>query len=123
LEDVLFNLLDNAVKYCTDGGNVRIRALVQNGRVRIEVEDDGPGIPRMHRERIFERFYRVDTGRSREMGGTGLGLSIVKHLMTAMDGDVRYEPAEPHGSRFILILTNIQSNAPVSEAIHRPNIK
>jgi two-component system phosphate regulon sensor histidine kinase PhoR len=68
--------------------------------VRIEVEDDGPGIEEHHRERIFERFYRIDAGRSRDVGGTGLGLSIVKHLVTALDGKLGIEPVTPHGARF-----------------------
>jgi two-component system phosphate regulon sensor histidine kinase PhoR len=64
------------------------------------VEDNGPGIDAQHRERIFERFYRVDPGRSREMGGTGLGLSIVRHLVESMGGSVGVEPATPTGARF-----------------------
>jgi two-component system phosphate regulon sensor histidine kinase PhoR len=72
--------------------------------VRIEVEDNGPGIEPRHRARIFERFYRVDKGRSREVGGTGLGLAIVKHLAEAMDGSVGVSPATPHGSIFWVLL-------------------
>jgi two-component system phosphate regulon sensor histidine kinase PhoR len=69
-------------------------------RVRINVEDDGPGIDAQHRERIFERFYRIDPGRSRDMGGTGLGLSIVRHLVENMGGQVGVEPVTPRGARF-----------------------
>lgn len=72
--------------------------------MRIEVEDNGPGIPLEHRDRIFERFYRVDAGRSREMGGTGLGLSIVKHLVVIMGGDVRIEGGDGGGARFVVEL-------------------
>ncbi|MCP4675504.1 MAG: PAS domain-containing protein [Deltaproteobacteria bacterium] len=100
LDQVLFNLLDNAVKYAREGGQVVLRARCLDGLVRIEVEDDGPGIAEENRGRLFERFYRVDPGRSREMGGTGLGLAIVKHLALAMDGDVGMEPVQPHGSLF-----------------------
>jgi two-component system phosphate regulon sensor histidine kinase PhoR len=100
LDHVLSNLLDNAVKYTHAGGRVIIRALAVNEDVRIEVEDDGPGVEPRHRNRIFERFYRVDPGRSREVGGTGLGLSIVKHLMNAMDGSAGFTPATPKGSIF-----------------------
>jgi two-component system phosphate regulon sensor histidine kinase PhoR len=102
LEQVLLNLLDNAVKYTPSGGHVAIRARGSNGTVRIEVSDDGPGIEPKHRPRVFERFYRVDAGRSREMGGTGLGLSIVKNLTEAMGGRVGLEAAVPHGSIFWL---------------------
>jgi two-component system phosphate regulon sensor histidine kinase PhoR len=97
---VLANLLDNAVKYTQEGGRVSVRARAGSGRVRVEVVDDGPGVEPKHRGRLFERFYRADPGRSREMGGTGLGLAIVKHLVLAMGGEVGMEPAEPSGSRF-----------------------
>jgi two-component system phosphate regulon sensor histidine kinase PhoR len=70
------------------------------GGVRIEVRDDGPGIPEAHHERIFERFYRVDPGRSQDMGGTGLGLSIVKHLVEGMDGSIGMTSADPNGCVF-----------------------
>jgi two-component system phosphate regulon sensor histidine kinase PhoR len=87
LEHVLMNLLDNALKYTSRGGHVVLRAAAsRDGVVRIEVEDDGPGLAPEHRERVFERFYRADPGRSRDVGGTGLGLSIVKHLVESMSG-------------------------------------
>ncbi len=104
LEQVLLNILDNAVKYTKDGGQVQVRAMEHRSGVRFEVEDDGPGIPPQHRMRIFERFYRLDPGRSRELGGTGLGLSIVKHLVESMGGTVGVEPASPHGSVFWFVL-------------------
>jgi two-component system phosphate regulon sensor histidine kinase PhoR len=100
LEQVLTNLVENAIKYTDAGGCVTVRALPQKGAVRIEVVDDGPGVPEAHRDRVFERFYRIDAGRSRELGGTGLGLSIVKHLVTAMGGEVGIDPAQPHGACF-----------------------
>jgi len=81
LEQVLINLVDNAIKYTPHGGEVRISVAAEDGDVLIEVANSGPGIPARHLPRIFERFYRVDAGRSRELGGTGLGLSIVKHLV------------------------------------------
>lgn len=104
LEHVLTNLLDNAIKYTPEGGHVRVRARTVQEGVRVEVIDDGPGVPPAHRERLFERFYRVDSGRSRELGGTGLGLAIVKHLVEAMGGRVGMEPAHPSGSIFWVIL-------------------
>jgi two-component system, OmpR family, phosphate regulon sensor histidine kinase PhoR len=100
LDQILFNLLDNAVKYSGQGGSVVLRAQEKDGRVRIEVEDNGPGIEPKYRDRLFERFFRVDRGRSREMGGTGLGLAIVKHLVSAMNGRVGMAPASPNGSIF-----------------------
>ena len=100
LDQVLVNLADNAVKYTPEGGSVLLRAAPEGGGVRLEVADDGPGIPPEHRTRVFERFYRVDTGRSRELGGTGLGLAIVRLLVSAMGGEVGLEPVEPHGARF-----------------------
>lgn len=100
LDQVLFNLVDNAVKYTQDGGNVRLRVVLDDHQVRIEVEDDGPGIEPQFRGRLFERFFRVDRGRSREMGGTGLGLAIVKHLVMAMGGEAGMRPAKGGGSIF-----------------------
>jgi two-component system phosphate regulon sensor histidine kinase PhoR len=100
LDQILVNYLDNAVKYTPGGGRVRVSAHRREDKVRIEVIDNGPGISPQHRARIFERFYRVDPGRSRAMGGTGLGLSIVRHLAETLDGDAGMEPAQPHGSIF-----------------------
>lgn len=105
LDQVLLNLMDNAVKYTPAGGSVEVGAAPRSdGRVRIEIRDDGPGVPPKHRRRLFERFYRVDKGRSRDAGGTGLGLSIVKHLVESMGGEVGYDPGEPTGSVFWLEL-------------------
>jgi len=100
LDQVLTNLVENAAKYTPSGGRVTLRARPAAHGVRLEVEDDGPGIPPEHRARVFERFYRVDTGRSRALGGTGLGLAIVRLLVNAMGGRVGLEPVEPHGALF-----------------------
>ncbi len=100
LEHVLINLLENAVKYTPETGHVHLVAHADGGEVVIEVRDDGPGIPPEHRDRIFERFYRVDRGRAKHMGGTGLGLSIVKHLVASMKGTVAVEPNTPRGTVF-----------------------
>lgn len=100
LEQILTNFLDNAIKYAPKDGNVWIRADVEDDFVRIEVQDDGPGIEPTHRKRVFERFYRVDKGRARDVGGTGLGLSICKHLADAMNGGVGCDAAPNRGSIF-----------------------
>ncbi|MHB8420180.1 MAG: sensor histidine kinase [Myxococcales bacterium] len=98
---VLVNLLDNAVKYTAEGGHVRLSgSLGRSGLVRISVADDGPGLSAQHQGRVFERFYRVDAGRSRDMGGTGLGLAIVKHLVQAMGGAVGVASELGRGSTF-----------------------
>jgi two-component system phosphate regulon sensor histidine kinase PhoR len=86
LEQVLCNLIDNAIKYGRNHGSVSVRTRSVNGQIEVAVEDDGPGIPPESLERIFERFYRVDKARSREQGGTGLGLSIVKHIVANHGG-------------------------------------
>jgi two-component system phosphate regulon sensor histidine kinase PhoR len=104
LEHVLSNLVENAVKYCGSGSSVRASAVELEDAVRLIVSDDGPGIEARHLPRIFERFYRVDAGRSRDLGGTGLGLSIVKHLVEAMGGAVRVESTPGVGTTFSFTL-------------------
>ncbi len=105
VDQVLLNLMDNALKYTPAGGSVEVQARrVEGRRVRVEIRDDGQGVPPKHRPRLFERFYRVDKGRSREAGGTGLGLSIVKHLVESMGGRVGYTARQPAGSIFWLEL-------------------
>ena len=101
LEQVLMNLLDNAIKYTPEGGRVEISAIEKNSReILFSIRDDGIGIPGEDLSRIFERFYRVDKGRSQEMGGTGLGLSIVKHIVQAHHGTVWAESQLGKGSTF-----------------------
>jgi two-component system phosphate regulon sensor histidine kinase PhoR len=101
LEQVLTNLVDNGIKYCPPGSRVVVKARPDgDALLRLTVEDSGPGIPEHDLPRIFERFYRVDPGRSREMGGTGLGLSIVKHLVEAMGGEVGVQSRVGVGSSF-----------------------
>jgi two-component system sensor histidine kinase SenX3 len=100
----LFNLLDNAVKYSEEGGKVEFSAQVEGFSVAISVRDHGIGIPSRDKERIFERFYRVDRTRSRATGGTGLGLAIVRHVAQAHQGEVSVESEEGQGSTFILKL-------------------
>ena len=100
LEQILINLLDNAIKFTPAGGRVTVDASDLGDRVRIDVKDTGIGIPPKDISRIFERFYRVDTARSRELGGTGLGLSIVKHIVQAHGGSVAVESTPGKGSTF-----------------------
>jgi two-component system phosphate regulon sensor histidine kinase PhoR len=104
LEHILSNLVDNAVKYCQDGASITLRAVPDGAAVRISVADTGPGIERKHLPRLFERFYRVDSGRSRDVGGTGLGLSIVKHLAEAMAGSAAVESEVGRGTTFTISL-------------------
>jgi two-component system sensor histidine kinase SenX3 len=104
LVSALYNLLENAVKFSYDGGTVMLRGVTTVGQARLEVEDNGIGIPARDLDRIFERFYRVDHGRSRQTGGTGLGLSIVRHVAANHQGSVEVDSREGEGSTFRLIL-------------------
>jgi signal transduction histidine kinase len=104
-EQVLENLVDNAIKYGRSGGSVAIEATAGSARrVNVRVRDDGPGIGAEHIPRLFERFYRVDQGRSREQGGTGLGLAIVKQFVESMGGEVRVTSQVGVGTTFHLEL-------------------
>src|ERR1017187_2994124 len=105
LEQAFVNLLDNAVKFNRGGGEVWVEAgRMPGGKVAISIADSGIGIPSEDLPRIFERFYRVDKARSREVGGTGLGLSIVKHVIEQMQGTVSVESQLNKGSRFTVVL-------------------
>lgn len=104
LRYIMNNLIDNALKYTTAGGQVTVRWYADSGKAIIEVQDTGMGIAREHQQRIFERFYRVDKARSREMGGTGLGLSIVKHLAQVFLGSVGVSSEVGKGSTFTVRL-------------------
>ena len=100
LRRILEHLVDNALKYTPDGGRVTVRLAPEGEGALVSVEDTGPGISPEHLPRLFERFYRVDTARSRELGGTGLGLSIVKHLADSMGASVKVASATDKGSTF-----------------------
>lgn len=113
LMQVLTNLLDNAVKYTPAGGTITVNSRLINGTgstgsseggIELTVSDTGIGIPEQDRPRVFERFYRVDKARSRELGGTGLGLAIVKHIVEGHGGQVWVEANQPHGSKFVVRL-------------------
>jgi len=100
LKQVLVNLIDNAVKYTPKNGSVKISLDVKEKEVIVNIEDNGIGIPKKDLPRIFERFYRVDKTRSRDVGGSGLGLSIVKHILEAHSSQIRVESEENKGTRF-----------------------
>jgi two-component system phosphate regulon sensor histidine kinase PhoR len=100
----LTNLIDNAIKFNKEKGSVKIYSQDLDDKIKIFVEDSGIGIPAKDIARIFERFYRIDKARSRELGGTGLGLSIVKHIIELHNGNVGVESAEGFGSKFWFIL-------------------
>jgi two-component system, OmpR family, phosphate regulon sensor histidine kinase PhoR len=100
LHTILSNLIDNAVKYTQESGKIAVRWRADDGLAMIEVEDNGPGIPPEHQPRIFERFYRVDRARSRDVGGTGLGLSIVKHLVQEFGGGIEIRSQAGQGTTF-----------------------
>jgi two-component system phosphate regulon sensor histidine kinase PhoR len=112
LKEVFINLIDNSVKYTPSGGKITIGSLRGEEETIIYVKDNGFGIPTESLPRIFERFYRVDKGRSREMGGTGLGLSIVKHIVERHGGKVSVESEPGEGSEFRVI---IPDNLPVED--------
>jgi len=97
---ILDNLVNNAIQYTPDGGSVTIRCRLEPSAAILEVEDTGIGIARLDQERVFERFYRVDKARSRELGGTGLGLAIVKHLTQAFGGELSLTSEPGEGSTF-----------------------
>ncbi|HYM13271.1 MAG TPA: ATP-binding protein [Bryobacterales bacterium] len=116
IHQVLLNLLDNALKYTPAGGRVTVSARPTKGVMEFCVSDTGAGIAAEHLPRLFERFYRVDKARSRELGGTGLGLSIVKHIARAHGGDVRVESEAGRGSSFYFTLPLAPAAAPVEVA-------
>jgi two-component system phosphate regulon sensor histidine kinase PhoR len=103
LEQIVENLVDNAIRYGARPGRVTVRARAEGAHVALRVADDGPGIPPEHHARIFDRFYRVDAARSRQLGGTGLGLAIVARLVRGMDGEITVEDAGP-GAAFVVRL-------------------
>lgn len=109
LEQILINLLSNAVKFNREGGNVVVTHEKTNGFDQIIVSDTGEGMSAEHLPRIFERFYRTDTARSRELGGTGLGLAIVKHLARLHHGEVTAESKLGEGSTFNIVLPHAET--------------
>lgn len=111
LEEVLKNLVENALRYSPMGGTVRVDIQELDGLVRMAVEDKGTGIPKSALPRVFERFFRVDPARSRREGGTGLGLAIVRHLVTAMGGEVWAESEPDQGTKVYFTLPVFKTEA------------
>lgn len=110
LHQVLTNLIENAIKYGHEHGDVIIAAQPTMSSVIVSISDDGPGIPVEARDRVFERFYRLDKARSREQGGTGLGLAIVKHIVQAHGGRVWVETSAANGAKFCFSLPGAAAN-------------
>jgi heavy metal sensor kinase len=104
LRRALVNVLDNAIKYTPQGGTISVRLQEREGQLIIEVTDTGPGIAAEHREKIFDRFYRIEKDRSREIGGAGLGLAIAKWAVEANGGRIELKSRENHGSTFRIVL-------------------
>lgn len=110
------NVIGNAIKYTPDGGHIHITAGSTEDTVWMEVSDDGIGIPEKDRERIFDRFYRVDKARSRESGGTGLGLSIAREIVNRHHGTIALAPHAGQGTTVRLTLPISQSQAGGAES-------
>lgn len=104
LESILKNIFENAVKYNKENGKVFLRATRNQEKVVFEIEDTGEGIPEEYRERVFERFFRIDDHRSKKSGGTGLGLSIVKHSLKLLKGEINLQSEVGKGTKFIVTL-------------------
>ena len=117
LRQILINLLDNAIKYSPPGGVVSVQVAFENSAVSIEVKDQGPGIPLAHRERIFDRFYRVDEARSRDAGGAGLGLALAKWGAEAHGGRLEMACPPDGGCVFTLSLP-AYTRVTVAQAVH-----
>ena len=117
LREVLYNLLDNSLKYTQPGGKIRLQAQRSGDEIALSVSDTGPGISETDLPRVFERFYRADKARSREMGGTGLGLSIVKHIAQMHGGRVEAESKLGRGTtiRVLLPLNGAADQRPVTQ--------
>jgi two-component system phosphate regulon sensor histidine kinase PhoR len=121
VRQIIDNLIDNAIKYTPERGSVSVSCLYDHDAVCVEVADTGIGIPRDDLPRIFERFYRVDKARSRELGGTGLGLAIVKHLMQSIGGQIDVTSRVGSGTKFTLHLPRYHAAAPRRQEFTKPS--
>ncbi|MEG1311287.1 MAG: ATP-binding protein [Romboutsia sp.] len=104
IKQIFLNLIDNAIKYTPDNKNINVEVMLENNNIVIKVIDEGVGIPKEDTIRIFERFYRVDKARSRDVGGTGLGLAIIKHIVKSLDGTICVKSELGTGSEFIVTI-------------------
>ncbi|MBA3636643.1 MAG: hypothetical protein H0W57_09525 [Rubrobacteraceae bacterium] len=123
IEQSVLILVDNAAKYGRSGRKVTLAASVRSGQLRIEVKDQGPGIPREMLPRVFERFYRLDKARSRKLGGAGLGLPIAKAIIEAHAGHIEAVSRPGEGTRMSLCLPLLDEALPASEEagrVHTP---
>ena len=117
VEQLLINLTENAVKYNVPGGSVTVQVFANDKEANVTISDTGIGIAEENLPRLFERFYRVDKGRSRQMGGTGLGLAIVKHIVRSMDGEIEVHSKLGEGTEFLVTLPLAPKEAPEKETI------
>ena len=102
IRELIDNLVQNAIRYNKEGGHVEVFAGMVDGKPRLEVTDDGIGIPKDQQDRVFERFYRVDKARTREMGGTGLGLSIAKEILDKNGGSIDIKSKVGEGTEVVI---------------------
>ena len=112
--EAIYNISDNAIKYTPAGGNVKISLMMKSGEIYVSISDSGEGIPVEERDKIFERFYRIDDSRARETGGTGLGLAIAKEAVNLHGGRIEVSESEEGGSLFTIILP-ITTDTVISE--------
>ena len=110
IEETLYNLCDNAIRYNNPGGTVHVTVRPQGDKVLLKVADTGIGIPKEHQKRIFERFYRVDKSRSKATGGTGLGLAIVKHIVTQHGAELNLESEPGKGTTITILFENVEKS-------------
>lgn len=111
--EAIYNIVDNAIKYTPEGGFVKLGLVEKNNRIIVSIEDNGPGIPDEEREKIFERFYRLDDSRTRDTGGTGLGLAIAKEAILLHGGEISVMDSENGGSVFVIELPYSREKADV----------
>lgn len=117
VEQMLINLVENAIKYNKPGGSVTVQVFSNASEANVTISDTGIGIAEEHLPRMFERFYRVDKGRSRQMGGTGLGLAIVKHIVRSMNGEIEVHSKLGEGTEFLITLPLAPKDDPEKDTI------